>query len=343
MRSAGVVATLVGLLGAGAGLGQPPAGTGITEQLEVREVGVLADLPAELRGKPAAELASLLVVLEDGAARELSAIQPLAPPGAPAFGSVQVAFDALHCSPEVVERGALALGAAAAELTGLGPVSLAEEAASDPFAPAPATGDAEALARRLLARARAGCPRPGAGAARLPETMPCSAPPCLLIWVSSGWGSGPALEAALAGVEPAARSLAASGWTVLGLAPVEAQAPTGHGREPESRPGDDRSSWTVDLLDPGNERSSPRSAADYRRQVELELAPLRRVVAATIGALVTRADRLAGALEALRGRSLVFYRTDRPPGGGPVPLEVRERRAGGARLRVAEWAPALRP
>jgi hypothetical protein len=335
------VVLVLGSLVAASLPGQTPGGTQLSERVEVREVAVLADLPAELRGRPLAQLASELLILEDGAPRELSALQPLAPAGAPAFGTVQVAFDARHCRAEVVERGALALGERAAVLASLGPVSLAQGAGGDPFAPSPATRDSDELARRLIARASGGCPRLDAPSA--PGAASCAAAPCLLIWVSSGWGSGPALAEALAEVEPVARTLAAAGWTVLGLAPVEAPRPPSHARLPETRPGDGRASWTVDLLDPRDEKGAPSTDAEYQRHVDLGLAPLRRVVAATIGELVTVADRLPEAFEALRGRTLLYYRTDRAPGGGEVSLEVREAREGGARMRVQEWAPALRP
>lgn len=340
MRVALVVSAL-GLLGPGASLAQPPDRAAIEEKVEVREVAVLADLPAGLRGRPAGEVAQELLILEDGAARELASLQPLAAAGEPAFGTVLVAFDAGHCRPEILERGALALGALAPELVALGAVSLARTSDGDPFALAPATRDPEELARRLTARARSGCPSVEAPGA--PGSAACATAPCLLIWVSSEWGSGPALAEAIAGVEPVARTLAASGWTVLGIAPVETTPPASHARVPETRPGDDRASWTIDLLGSGDGREAPRSEADHQRDVELGLAPLRRIVAATIGELVTRADRLPAALDSLRGRTLLFYRTDRRPGGEVARLEVREAREGGARLRVPEWAPVLRP
>ena len=329
------------LMAAVGALGQTPGDATIREKVVVREVPVLADVPASWRGEPVPRLAERMIALEDGAAREISALQPVAAPAGPGYARVEVAFDAAHCRPELARGAALALAGQAERLVALGPVGISAWTGSGTLAPVPPTREAAALAANLTARAPAAC---ASLASEQPEhELVCPATPCLMIWVAAEWGSAADAEADLAAADATARALAAGGWTVLAFAPVAPSAPAVHARKPETRPGDDRSSWTINLLDPHSGEERDRAQSEAEGATDPGLAPLCRVVAATAGELVASTDALAGGLAAIRGRSLLYYRTDRAPGGAPVRFELRESGEGGRRLRAVEWAPALRP
>jgi hypothetical protein len=327
-------AGLVGLALAGASLAQEPGAT-VREELEVREVPVLVDLPAELRGRSVSELRGELLALEAGGGRTITALQP-----SPGYRRVLVVLDQDRCRPEVARRAVAALGAAADRLAGFGPVEVETwrggERQTVPASPASsAQALSEALGQALGRRCR---PRaPAATLAGLGD-LACAQTPCLLVWVTAGWASPRAAERSLGPADALGRDLAGRGWTVLGLAPVES-APKRWGAEPETRPGDDRAAWTVDVLHPGETAERNRSQRASDRQVGLELAPLADVVSDTAGELVTREDELDRALVELGTRSLLFYRTDATTG---APLRFELRRVGGRdeRLRAPAWVPA---
>jgi hypothetical protein len=130
-RSAEVVlgvllATVCGAAGVRAQAEEPAT---VEERVEVREVGVVADLPARLRGMTARELSRRLRVLEDGIERTPVSVAALGGEGIDAYGRVLVVFDLARCSEQILRGAAAALGSEAARLTALGPVEirLAEE------------------------------------------------------------------------------------------------------------------------------------------------------------------------------------------------------------------------
>jgi hypothetical protein len=294
---------------------EPPA---VREQLEVREVPVLVELPASLRGRPVGEVAGRVVLTESGIARELAATAPVAPPAGAGFTRITVALDRLHCEDRQVRESADVLAASAARLVELGPVDFA---------------------------------RLGGGAPRFPEApaiagLECPGVPCLLLWIGGAWTAGEDGAAAERSIESSselARELALGGWTVFAVAPLAAEGAAARPSAGESRPGDDQTSWTVDVRRLGRE-GTPASEEEYGRYVDLDLAPLRRLVAATAGELAARVDEIAPALDALAGRTLLYFRTDRPAGDDAA-LELREAGAGGRRLHAPEWAvrAAARP
>ncbi len=314
----------------------------VKEKVEVREIPVLVQLPPDLAGKPLAEVARKVAVLEGGAQREIAALGSVAPPTGPGFGEVRIVVDGGHCDARVLDRAAAALGDAASEIVALGPVRVSNLGAQG-VEPADGSGttDPRRLTELLAARAREGCP-PAAAAAAAGEPTPggaCSAAPCLLIWVSAGWGSGPQIENGIARAADAARTLATEGWTVVGFAPVLSAPAAPTTVPPETRPGDDRSTWTIDVLSSRRDRSHQKPEASYRSDVELSLAPLRRMAEVTAGAVAARPDELRRALDSIRDRTLLYYRTDREPSPQPASFEVRRVDGGTGAVVAPKWAP----
>jgi hypothetical protein len=321
---------------------QPPE---LREEVEVREVGVIADLPASLRGLSAAELAQRLTILEDGAERQPTSVAALLTGSSGGFERVLVGVDQLHCVSDLVSVAAAALGSEANRLTRLGPVEIVRVGQREESLLAPTTTPgtvAEALARLAGAPdcpvAAEMAPGPAPALARLA----CPRGACLLVWVGPGWQSrddGAPAPASRQELDPLVRGLAGAGWTVLAvpLSRRDETAPRPAGKEPETRPGSRDSVWTINLL--GRDRGQALSPADYERFLDVWLAPLRRMVAATAGELARWDDEVGARLEALAGRSVLYYRTERKPNDQPPALEVREPGAESRPLRVAEWAP----
>jgi len=328
---------------------QPPV---VEERLEVREVGILADLPADLRGATREELARRIVVLENGLAREVMSVDRVGGASTDAYSRVVVLADVARCSDEILLTGAAAFGAHAGLLVALGPVELVrlgEETLETLFGPSRSSADtAEALAA-LAGRERCG-PAPAADRAGRATAevaaLRCAAPPCLLAWIGPGWGAGPEvsggrveLPASAAASEPLARELATKGWTFLAapIAPAASGERRQNVREPAHAPGSDRYTFGVNVL--ARDQQPPLTADEYERFVDLWLAPLRRLVGATAGEFVERADRLPEALTSFARRSIVYYRAERRPGAEPPRLEVREPGTPGRSFRAPEWAP----
>lgn len=313
---------------------EPPA---VREQLEVREVPVLVELPASLRGRPVDEIAGRLVLTESGSERELAAASTVAPPAGTGFTRVTVALDRLHCEDRLVSHSADSLAASAARLVELGPVDLARLGGGAPKLE-PATRDADALSASLRRLGTERCASRGTPEAPSIAGLECPGVPCLLLWIGGAWTAGEegAAERGLESASQLARELALSGWTVFAVAPLAAESEAPKAAPGQARPGDDQTSWTVDVRRLGRE-GAPASEEEYGRYVDLDLAPLRRLVAATAGELAARLDEIAPALDALAARTLLYYRTDRPPGEDAA-LELREAGTGGRRLRAPEWA-----
>lgn len=324
-----------GLAGAGVAAAQePPA---VREQLEVREVPVLVELPSSLRGRPVDEIAGRLALTESGIERELAAASAVAPPAGAGFTRITVALDRLHCEDRLVRDSAEALAASAARLVALGAVDVARLGGGAPRFD-PATRDAEALSAAIRGLGSERCASRSAPEAPSIAGLDCPGVPCLLLWIGGAWtaGEGAEAERGLESASELARELALSGWTVFAVAPLAAEAGAPKAAPGEARPGDDQTSWTVDVRRLGRD-GEPASEAEYGRYVDLDLAPLRRLVAATAGELAARIDEVAPALDALAARTLIYYRTDRPPEDDAA-LELREAGTGGRRLRAPEWA-----
>jgi hypothetical protein len=314
---------------------EPPA---VREQLEVREVPVLVDLPGSLRGRPLEQIAERVVLTESGIVRQLAAAAPVAPPAGAGFTRVTVALDRLHCEDRLVRESADALAASSARLVELGAVDLARLGGGAPRLD-PAVRDATALEAALHRLGSERCAARSAPEAPSIEGLDCPGVPCLLLWIGGAWtaeGEGVAAERALESSSALARELTLDGWTVFAIAPLAAEAGAARPPAGESRPGDDQTSWTVDVRRVGG-GEAPATEEEYGRYVDLDLAPLRRLVAATAGELAARVDEIGPELDALAGRTLLYYRTDRPPAEDAA-LELREAGTGGRRLRAPEWA-----
>lgn len=307
----------------------------VREQLEIREVPVLVDLPAAWRQRGAAALADDLVILEDGSPRELSAVAPVAPPAGSGFARVTLAVDRLHCSDEAVAAAVPALAALAPRWVALGPVDVVRLGGREPATES--TRDARLAASRIEALGGVRCALEPAAEAPDPASLTCPATPCLLVWIGGGWRGGEAAGASLDAAARTARTLAQRGWSVIALGPAIAAEPGPAGKPGTTLPGSDKTTWTVDLLDPARSAAEGRPAAD-QRAVDVALAPLRRLVAATAGELALGDDEVERALAAMESRTLLYFRTDRAP-AQPAALEVRERGEGGARLKAPEWTP----
>jgi hypothetical protein len=307
----------------------------VREQLEIREVPVLVDLPAAWRDRDVAELAGDLVIVEDGTPRELSAAAPVAPPAGAGFARVTLAVDRLHCSDDAVAAVAPALAALAPRWVALGPVDVVRLGGGE--AAGEGTRDAQLAATRIAALTGVRCAlEPSAQAPDL-APLACPATPCLLVWVGGGWRGGEAAGVSLDAAARTARTLSRRGWSVIAVGPAVAAEPGPAGKPGTTLPGSDQTTWTVDLLDPRRSAAAGRPAADDR-SVDVELAPLRRLVAATAGELALGAEELDRALAAMETRTLLYFRTDRAA-EVPAPLEVREAGENGARLSASEWAP----
>jgi len=314
--------------------------------VEVREVGVVVDVPASLRGQGPDALARRLTVLEGGVERRATSVGTLTAEGVDSFARVLVVADRIHCDPVVLEAGAAALGGSAEALTALGPVEVLE--VGDGLEPRAAAGRSSSEAAAALGDvAAAGClPAEGGEVRRRLEVsdseLACPGVACLMIWIAPGWGmppSGAAPPPAGAQVEPLARRLVSAGWLFVSVntRPRDERESRPHVPDAESRPGSDRHSFGINVLRRPGEK--PLAPEEYARYVDLWASPLRRLVDASAGEMVTRADEVAGTLGALAGRSVLWYRTDRKPGGEPVRLEVLERGSAGRHFKAPEWAP----
>lgn len=344
-RSASVLGwALAGTLAALPAARSQPAPV-VREEVEVREIGILADLPEKLRGLSATELAARLVISEDGVQRTPTSVTALVGGPGGGFERVLVGVDDLHCAGDLVGVAAGALGSEAERLTRLGPVEISRVGTRERIL-LPPTSLPEAVAKALAALAAdPGCLAAGElppGPPPALEGLVCPRGACLLVWIGPGWQSrenGAPAPASRQELDPLVRGLAGKGWTVLAL-PVQRRdeaAPRPAGKEPETRPGSRESVWTINLL--ARDRGQELSPEDYDRYLDVWLAPLRRLVGATAGELARWNDEVGSRLDALAGRSLLFYRTDRAPSGAPPAIEVREAGVEGKPLRAAEWAP----
>lgn len=320
---------------------EPPV---VKEVVEIREVGVLADLDKSLRGLSASELGAKLVVLEDGVARAPMSVAALATPGRSTYSKVVVAFDAVHCDGEILAAGAAAVGSEAVRLVGLGPVDVVRAGErSETILEGSTSSETLAKVAAGLARSEKCAASPAAPVVP-PGLEPgvCADKPCLLVWVGGGWGDDPAaVDAAAPALEARVAALAAGGWVVLAAPIARAEEEKGGPtiRAPEHQPGTDRYTFGVSVF--GGRKREKLSPEEYNRFVDLWLTPLRRLSGATAGELATTSEELASALESLGERSILWYRAERSPGAPAPKLEVRETDSTARRLRTPEWAPSL--
>ncbi len=320
---------------------EPPV---IKEEVEIREVGVVADLERSLRGLSAAELGTRLVVLEDGIARTPMSVAALATPGRATYSRVVVAFDTVHCQESILSAGAAAVGSEAERLVKLGPVDVVRAGERAETLLKGATSS-ETVAKVTAAVARGERCASSPVAALIPPGLDpglCASKPCLLIWIGGGWGDDPAaIEAAKPALEERFAALASGGWVVLSAPVTEVDKPKSGPtiKAPEQQPGTDRYTFGISIS--GSKKRERLSAAEYEQYVDLWLAPLRRLAGATAGELVTTSAELASALDALGERSILWYRAERAAGAPAPKLEVREAGATARRLRTPDWAPSL--
>jgi hypothetical protein len=233
-------------------------------------------------------------------------------------------------------EAAAALGAHAEELLALGPVSTAVLGGEVARVGAQLS-DPVQLAAELERIGAGACSSRPIAAVPVLDGLQCPGTPCLLIWVGVGWPVDEGtLAETLATTAEAAKLLAVDGWSVLALAAgSEARATPRRSPDP-GLPGSDQTVWTIDLL---RGRGGRRSAASVEAAVDLSLAPLRRLVAATGGQIAAGQDELGRAVEALGRRSILYYRSDREPAAGPAPVRVLTRDDPPIGLRAPEWAP----
>jgi len=325
----------------------------IEEQLVVREIGVLADLPSDLRGATRDELGRRLRVTEDGIEREVVSVGAVGGAGSDAYSRIVILFDVARCSQEILLHGASAFGAHSDDLVALGPVELARlgvDGIEPVFGPSRSAADASEALAVVSTKERcepAADPERLARLAERAETLVCDAPPCLLAWIGPGWGATPEEGApprpvAPEAMEPLARQLASSGWAFL-AAPIAREreaARRPNVREPATLPGSDRHTFGINLLS-RRRGDTPMAEEEYARYLDLWLAPLRRLVDATAGEYVDVAEDLPGALAAFAKRSLVYYRAERRADGERPRLEIRRPGEAGPIYRAPEWAPAI--
>jgi pimeloyl-ACP methyl ester carboxylesterase len=322
----------------------------VEERVEVIEVGVLADLPPAMRGRGANDLAGRLVITEDGVRREPVSVAKVGGTGTDAYGRVLVVVDLVRCSPEMVAAAPAALGAQAERLAALGPVEVALLRDDlEPFgAPTRSAAEAGALLARVAREVTCGPPPAPDRLERIEiaaERLVCPARPCLIAWAGPGWGQAAAADGVApppdaAAVEPLAKRLAAAGWALLAvpLASAEPGAPKRHAPEPNYRPESGTYTFGINVL--GRRDKKPLTEQEATTLLDVWLAPLRRLVAATAGEFVASVDRLPDALDDLAGRSILYYRTARRTSAEPPRLEVKAPGETGRSYRTPEWGPA---
>ena len=327
----------------GPAAGQPPS---YDEELVVREAEVVAEPPdgmSESR-RQALGPASLLL-LEDGAFREITAVRALAPDGG--SWSLLVYADPAQVGRETLARSALALARRAGRLAGLGTVELVV-ADPDPRLLLAPTREPAAIAAALAdlaaaARARAEEPPPArdlaavkARARRLLECVaahPGGGAKALLLLTDldlappPGPGTGADLAPRLLAAFPGAgQALAAFGWVTVAVGLGDEE--TGRARREPSEIDRLRQltqgtglgeTYALEL----GRRSTLAVPGALSPFLQPGTALLRAVVREGAGHLAAVEAQLDAALDGLGRRLLVAYRTPAPVDGRPRALELR--------------------
>lgn len=361
---------------AGAAPAQPPPPDTFAEEMEVREIGLIVEMPGsssllrELTLDPGDVLVSV-----DGTSRPASRLSS----EAPSDWTVAVYVDEVLAPAETVFYAALALSRRAERLAGMGTVEIA---VADPGPAAEMAPSREPLRisqalTDLSGRARVR--RDGAERTLAPDTetlrRQCDR---LIAWMSAPRPPGPRVLFLVADGFPVsaeevqalergatesssgraailletARLLASYGWITIPL-------PLRETREEQamapSRPDSDLDRFRVDhqgasehssAVPPviGFHKSPPskfRWEAAIDLQIQPDLSPLRTLVAATGGKLVGLEALLDPALDNLAGRWQLWFQTPEPNLGQARPLQVRLRN--GSTLRTRAWIRSSTP
>lgn len=315
------------------------------ESVVVREAEVVVQAPEGLSESRRRGLApGSLLVLEDGAFRDVTSVQPLETKEGE--WTVVVAFERAFVAPETLFRSALALGHRAERLARLGNVEVVETGPAFRRWLLP-TRDGAAIAQAFADLAASTRPA-GTAAAAVPPTVdlagvheasqrllaevvgrPAGGARALL-WLTDLAGA-PATTAAagardVAGLTATAQAVAAYGWTVVAV-----------GLGPETEGADERRASEFDRLRQlGLGASGTQSfALDVGRRSELDrpgalnvfLQPTSALVRAlareSAGTLAGVESQLDAALDDLSHRLVLVYRTPAALDGALRSLEVR--------------------
>jgi hypothetical protein len=358
---------------------EPSSAAAARETVEVIELSVLADVPARrgTLGWDPVDVGDVELT-EDGVSREVTEIEAATAADTGGSWRVLVWIDGERCVHARLLRRLEALGAAREELAALGAVQVVAadplprvltgtvgwqgfaadvasrvrcraapreaadrlRAAGRPAAALAAWAGAEIARNDALLRSAGSATREG---------------PALLVLLSEGYDLRPHLrwaererpagaeafaERAAAATEELGRGLAEGGWTVLVPALDAPRSSAGGGvvgtTEP-SIPGSSR----VPMLRvwPRRSRGQMRPPAEYGVFLDFTLEPWRRVAALTAGGIATSAEDLRAALDEVRAKRRVWYRSARPEPGETRELRLALRHSDGQPIR----APALLP
>ena len=351
----------------------PPRET-FTEEMEVREVGLLVEPPGSLLKQVGLDSQDLLVSV-DGLLRPVTRLSGEAAED----WTVAVYVDRVLAPPETVFLASLALAKRAESLAGLGSV---EVTVADPAPWTELAASREPIRIRQVLSEIAARARPERGgappAASFPEaTLLRRQCDRLLAWATAARPPGPRVlflvidgfsltpeeqkDLATGAAEDAqertavlretARLLAAYGWITIPLPLRETREALG---SDPARPDSDLDRFRVDHqaggkyninvphLLPFLKRSSPfRGEAAVTLQVAPDLAPLRALLDPSGGKLVGIEALLDPVIESLDGRWQVWFQASEPHEGRLRPVEVRLR--DGTALRTRAWLRSSTP
>ena len=361
-------------LPAGLAFAQPqPSPEPFSEELQVREIGLVVEIPESL-----SRLRELFLDPNDVLVSVGGLLRPATrlSSEAPNDWTVAVYVDAVLAPPETIALATLALAKRSERLAGLGAV---EVTLADPGPHPELIPSREALrirqalsdlsGRARLRRAEEAPPSLDAATLRRQcdrliawASSPRLPGPRVLFLVADGFPVSPEEQKALASGEDAtsaraavlletARLLAAYGWITVPL-------PLRERREAEmvpaqSDPEIDRfrvnhsggSSKSSGVPSPTQFLRTPPSPfrweAALTLQIETDLAPLRALVAATGGKLVGLDALLDPLLDHLAGRWQLWFQAPETNEGRARPLEVRLRN--GTTLRTRTWLRSSTP
>jgi len=354
----------------------PQSSEKFSEEMEVREIGLVVELPEsfsvlkQLVFDPGDVLVSV-----DGVLRPATRISSEAPEN----WTVAVYVDKVLAPPETVFYATLGLAKRSERLAGLGAVEVivADPGPSLELAPnreplriRQALSDLSGRAR-LHQDATAKASPPDAATLRrqcdrLIAWASASRPPGprLLFLVADGFPVSPEEQKVLEGGETAApsersailletaRMLAAYGWITVPLPlreareaeamiPAQADPEIDRFRVNHSGAGKNSSSVPPPTQFKRSTPSAFRWGAAIALQIEPDLAPLRTLVAATAGKLVGLDALLDPLLDNLAGRWQLWFQAPEPNEGRARPIQVQLRN--GTRLRTRAWLRSSTP
>ena len=351
------------------------------EQLLVREIELVYEVPAPTLLNPLPPSADELLVIEDGLVRPVANAEAIETPG----WNAVVWIDEALAEPETVFVAALALAQQSSRLAGMGSVEVVH-ADPEPEIEVPATRESLRLRQALsdlagrarVERDRAGDrPAEHSGVSSRSDTAtlrrqldrllvhlagPRDPGPRLLFLVADGFvvtpreskvfetgAADPAAGERAAVIQDTARLLAAYGWVTVVL-PLSKEDPGEQNRGPSDvdRFRANAGSWgsTSSSVPPVIGSRAPRpSNLDWegalRALVEPDLSPLRALAEPTAGTLVAQDALLPAALDRIGGRWHLYYQTQLPADGRLRPVEVRLRN--GSALRSRRWVRSSTP